>query len=66
MDNDSDEKEFEKFVIQLITKAGGKMKFQQLRASIDTDTSNNKIRKMLEAMKSITFNQRSQLLTIRN
>ena len=65
MDKDSDEKEFEKTVIQLITKAGGKMYFQQLRASIHTDTSNTKIRKMLEAMKSITFNQRFQLLTIR-
>lgn len=65
MDNDSDEMEFEKTVIQLITKAGGKMYFQQLRASIHTDTSNTKIRKMLEAMESITFNQRFQSLKIR-
>jgi hypothetical protein len=65
MDNDSDENEFEKIVIQLITKAGGKMYFQQLRASIDTDISNTKIRKMLEAMESITFNQRFQSLKIR-
>ena len=65
VDIDSDEIEFEKTVIQLIIKAGGKIYFQQLRASIHTDKSNTKIRKMLEAMKSITFNQRFKLLAIR-